>query len=35
MPWNRAQPLSVRLVRRAYLTPPTQDSILVALARAA
>jgi len=33
MPWNRSQPLSLRLVRRAYLTPPAQGSILAALAR--
>ncbi len=33
MPWNRAQPLAWRLVRRAYLTPPVHGSILAALAR--
>ena len=34
MPWNRAQPLTLSLVRRAFLTPPTQGSILAVLARA-
>ncbi|MGH7893969.1 MAG: hypothetical protein ACREQL_04825 [Candidatus Binatia bacterium] len=33
MPWNRAQPLSWRLVRRAYLMPPAPGSILAELAR--
>ena len=33
MPWNHSQPLSLRLVQQVYLTPPTQDSILAALAR--
>jgi hypothetical protein len=33
MPWNRTQPLTLRLVRRAYLTPPVQDSIVAVLAR--
>jgi hypothetical protein len=35
MPWNRSGPLGLGLVRRAYLTPPTQGSILAALARPA
>jgi hypothetical protein len=35
MPWNRRQPLTLALVRRAYLTPPTQESILAVLARRA
>lgn len=33
MPWNRTQPLTLRLVRRAFLTPPTPGSILAVLAR--
>ena len=33
MPWNRHQPLTLRLVRRAYLTPPVAGSILAVLAR--
>jgi len=33
LPWNRSQPLSAQLVWRAYLTPPTQGSILAVLAR--
>ena len=32
MPWNRTQPLTLRLVRRAYLTPPLDGSILAVLA---
>jgi len=32
-PWNRAQPLTLRLVRRAYLTAPFDGSILAVLAR--
>jgi hypothetical protein len=35
MPWNRTQPLTLGLVRRAYLTPPLDGSILVVLARPA
>jgi len=31
MPWNRTQPLTGRLVRRAYLTPPTQGASILAL----
>jgi hypothetical protein len=34
-PWNRAQPLTLRLVRRAYLTAPFDGSILAVLARPA
>ena len=33
MPWNRTQPLTGRLVRRVYLTPPAQGSILALLER--
>jgi hypothetical protein len=33
MPWNRTQPLTLRLVRCAYLTPPVEGSILAVLAR--
>ena len=33
MPWNRTQPLTLGLVRRAYLTPPVQGSILAALSQ--
>ena len=33
MPWNRTQPLTLRLVRRAYLTPPVEGSILAVLSR--
>ena len=32
-PWNRTQPLTLGLVRRAYLTPPFDGSILAVLAR--
>ncbi len=28
MPWNRRAPLTLSLVRRAYLTPPVRGSIL-------
>jgi hypothetical protein len=35
MPWNRRRPLTLELVRRAYLTPPTQESILAVLAQPA
>ena len=34
-PWNRTQPLTPGLVRRAYLTPPFEGSILAVLARQA
>ena len=33
MPWNRTQPLTLRLVRRAYLTPPVRGSIVAVLSR--
>jgi hypothetical protein len=32
MPWNRTQPLTLRLVRRAFVTPPFDGSILTVLA---
>jgi hypothetical protein len=32
MPWNRRAPLTFALVRRAYLTPPFDGSILAVLA---
>jgi len=33
VPWNRTQPFTLRLVRRAYLTPPVRGSILTALSQ--
>lgn len=32
MPWNRRQPLTLRFVRRTFLTPPVRGNILRTLA---